>query len=140
MTANSTFLRFLPALTFLLGAVLGGVVIGVGLGVGDSSGSDPEGAGAAAAPTTTASSDTTVVVPAACSEVAATVTRVLELVRQGVGAVRDFQPTVLTDVLDQLETLDPQLRAAAEQCSAVQVNPGEPTGSPAVSPSGSPSP
>lgn len=122
--------RLLPALTFVVGLLLGGLVVGVGLDNG-STGSDEPGA----TPSTDAStdpqpgdtesspSDTTVRVPAACIEAAAMVEEALDLVRSGIAAVRDVQPDELISVLDELEALEPQARELARQCSAVEVSP-----------------
>jgi hypothetical protein len=119
-------LRALPAVTFVVGAVIGGVVVGVGFDGDDSPDSsqstettDPDRSGA--------TPDTTVVVPAACSQAAEAVTEAVGLIRDGAGSVRDFQPERLVEVLDDLEVLDPELRRLAQQCSAVDVSPGSPT-------------
>ncbi len=114
--------RVLPAATFVIGIVVGGLIVGLG-GIGDgSSSSDP---GGSTQPTTSvATGDTNIVIPAACSKAADSVDQAVQLLRSGAGAVRDFQPDVLVKVLDDLETLDPKLRKLAAQCSAVDITPG----------------
>jgi len=109
-----------PAITFVVGLVLGGLVIGVGI---DGDGGNPAGT-----PTTaggsqpTPTSDVTVVVPNACIQAAETVTEAMDLIREGVTAVRDFQPQELIELLDQLEDLDARGRDLAQQCSEVDVS------------------
>lgn len=123
-------LRALPAATFLFGLVVGGLIVGLG-GIGDGSGDS--GPGNSGTPTTPASTgDTNIVIPAACSKAADAVDEAVQLLRSGAGAVRDFQPDVLVQVLNDLETLDPKLRKLADQCSAVDVTPA-PTQAPPTS-------
>ena len=116
----------LPALTFLLGAVIGGVFIGVGLGSDDSS---SEGTASSTAPSpseSTADPGTAVILPAACSEAADKVSEALALIREGAAAIGNFEPKELTRVLNELEDLDPQLRDLANQCSAVDITTSSP--------------
>jgi len=119
-------LKALPAITFLVGVVIGGVFVGVGLDGDDSP--------AASKPTATAdpggseaTSDTAIVIPAACSQAAEAVTEAVSLIREGAASVRDFQPERLVEVLDELEVLDPELQRLAQRCSAVDVSPSSPT-------------
>ncbi len=115
--------RVVPAVTFLVGLLLGGLVVGVGI-VG--AGSDPEVAGRPAeipdgrGPTPTSAA--TVVVPSACREAANQIEIAITVIQDGVGAVRDFQPDELVRVLDELEDLEARARDLAARCSAVQVN------------------
>lgn len=108
-----------PALTFLIGVVLGGLVIGL---AGDDGGEPDAGPVATNGSEPTPTSDVTVVVPDACIEAAATVTEAVDLIRDGVGAVRDFRPQELVDLLDELEDLDARARDLALQCSEVGVS------------------
>jgi hypothetical protein len=116
--------RAVPAVTFLVGLLLGGFVVGVGL---DRGGSDPGEPGPTAttpegtgpAPTSAA----TVVVPSACMDAADEIEAAITLIRDGVGAVRDFQPEELVRVLDELEELEARARDLAARCSAVEVDP-----------------
>ncbi len=124
-TSTSTvrwLVRVLPAVTFLVGIVVGGLIVGlsgIGDGSGDSNASDP------AEPTSSiATGDTNVAIPAACSKASDVVAEAVQLLRGGAAAVRDFQPDVLVKVLGDLETLDPELRKLAAQCSAVDITPG----------------
>lgn len=119
-------LKALPAITFVVGVVIGGVFVGVGLDGDDS----PD----ASKPTATrdpggseATSDTAIVIPAACSQAAEAVTEAVSLIREGAASVRDFQPKQLIEVLDELEVLDPELQRLAQRCSAVDVIPSSPT-------------
>ncbi|CAN5436467.1 hypothetical protein BH18ACT8_BH18ACT8_09680 [soil metagenome] len=110
-----------PAATFLIGLVLGGVVVGVGTD-GDDSSLEPTvttpPADAAGSPT----ASVTVVVPEACIQAAETVNQATALIRDGVSSIRDFQPEQLVDLLNQLEDLDAQARAQAQECSKVDVS------------------
>ena len=118
----------LPALTFLLGAGIGGVLVGVGLGSDDDSSSSGS-AGSSAPPSPTGSAadpGTAIIVPAACSEAADKVTEAVRLMREGAAAIGNFQPKELTRVLNELEDLDPQLQSLAKECAAVDVTTSSP--------------
>jgi hypothetical protein len=117
-------LAALPAITFILGAVIGGIIVGVGAGSSDSGSDASETPTSTSSPAAPSPSDTTVVVPAACREAADAVTQAADLLRQGAAAVRDFQPKVLNQVLDDLQALDPELQSLAKECSEVQVTTG----------------
>lgn len=127
-TARTEWLpRALPAATFLVGLLTGGVFVAVAADPGGPA-SDSPGPGTATQSTSpAAASDTTVVVPAACSRAADAVSEAINLFREGAGSVRDFQPEELIRVLDDLETLDPKLQRLAMQCSQVEVSPESPT-------------
>lgn len=120
-------LTVLPAVTFLLGGLVGALFVGLG-DVGGESAHERAGPRSAttdaAAPTGAGS---TVVIPAACSQAAEAVSQAVDLLREGAGAVRDFRPKTLIEVLDELEVLDPRLQRLASQCAAVDVSPGAPT-------------
>lgn len=110
--------RLLPAGTFVVGALLGGLVVGVGLDGGDDHGSN--------SPTTPTSapspSNLTVQVPAAaCQDAADAVRQAVRLLQQAAESVRDLQPDQLIDVLNELETLEPRIRELSRQCAAVDV-------------------
>ncbi len=111
-----------PAATFVVGLILGGLVIGVGIvgetGDPDAGGSPSPSEGSQPTPT----SDVTVVVPNACIEAADTVTEAMDLIQDGVSALRDFRPQELVELLDQLEDLDARARDLAQQCSEVDVS------------------
>jgi len=127
-----------PAVTFVLGALLGGLVIGVGQDSSDAPGSD--GSTPGAAPTSSGPS-TAVVVPDSCLEAAETVRRATEVLREGVGAIQDFRVQPILDLLDDLEDLDREARAQASTCTGTRVtDAGEPTASPSDGASPTPSP
>ena len=118
-------LTALPAITFLLGAVIGGVVVAVASdssGAGSDNAENPTTTSTPATPTSPTASSTTIVVPGACSDAADAASQAADLVRQGAAAVRDFKPKELNQVLDDLQTLDPKLQALAKSCSEVQLN------------------
>ena len=111
--------RLLPAATFVVGLLLGGLVTWVGSGTdrlsSDDSGSDPTPTQASTPPPAEPTSSA----PQACLDASDAVEEAVRLMRRGAAATRDFQPDRLVDVLNQLETLDPRLRALAERCSGV---------------------
>jgi hypothetical protein len=119
----SSLAVWLPAATFLGGALIGGVVVGVGSGgsgdagspSGSASDSSTSDAGSAASPATT------VVIPEACSKASDSVQQAVQLLRDAAGYVSDFQPKELRRVLDELETTDSELRDLAKQCSDVEI-------------------
>ncbi|MDQ3094912.1 MAG: hypothetical protein M3Q82_02980 [Actinomycetota bacterium] len=117
-------LRALPAVTFLVGVVIGGLFVGVGLDGDDSDSSDSSQTTPPDGSETT--SGTAVVIPAACSQAAQAVTEAVGLIRDGAASVRNFQPEKLIEVLDQLEVLDPELQRLAAACAKVEVNPSSP--------------
>lgn len=123
--STGLLIRLLPATTFVLGLIIGGLFVGLG-SFGQDAQSRPGISGdgvtgpTGQTPTTTG---TAIVIPEACSGAATAVNEALRLLRTGAGAVRDFQPKILVQVLDDLEVLDPKLRRLADQCSAVDVAP-----------------
>lgn len=134
-------LAVLPAVTFVLGAVLGGIVVGV---AGDN---EPgPGAGETAEPTPSATNapsagDTAVVVPQECLAVADTVDQLTDVVRDNVDAIRDFRSKEIVEMLNRLEDLDQQARSQANACREVQVQTVSPSpgGTPTGAGSGTPS-
>ncbi len=125
---------WVPTLTFLVGLILGGVLVYANSG-GDSPqvlGPDPETTASPSA-STHDTQDTLVTLPAACDEAATKVREAYDLLRQAVGQVRDFQADALVETLNSLEDVDKEARTLVSECSAVQVST-----SPATSPSPSP--
>jgi len=111
-----------PAITFVVGLLLGALVVGVGLD-GDGTATDgdsTETPTSGADPTPT--DDVQVVVPQECLQAAQTVTEATNLIRSGVEAIRDFRPDELADLLDRLEDLDAEAQDQAAQCSQVDVS------------------
>lgn len=113
-------LSLLPVATFLIGVLLGGLIIGVGFD-SDSDGADEAGSSASEEPSDVEPSapDTTVTVPAACRKAAEQVDKAVGLLRDGAAAVRDFQPEKLTEILNELEDVDRRLRELSPQCTGV---------------------
>lgn len=113
-----------PAIALLVGLLIGGVVVGVANG-GDTPSADqeqtasPSGGDATASPT---GDPTTVVVPAECLAAVDTVDQLTKLTREAVGAIRDFEPQQLREMLTKLEKLDNSARQQAEACREVKVN------------------
>lgn len=111
-----------PTIALLVGLVLGGVVVGVANnGDAPTANGDPSSPSDGNATEAPADSPTTVVVPAECLAAVDTVDQLTELIQQGVGAIRDFQPQQLRELLTELERLDSQARQQAKACRAVRV-------------------
>lgn len=121
-----------PAIALLVGLVLGGLVVGVASNDSDSDDVDD------AVPTPTASTSapgTAVVVPDACLQSAETVAEATNLIRNGVGAIRDFRPEEILDLLNELEDLDAQAREQAAMCADVEITDAPLPSSPSSAPS-----
>lgn len=122
----------IPAATFLVGLLIGGLVIGLG-----RSGSSPSstagddgsssGASSSSSPTSTSTADpgeTVVTVPAACQEATDKVSEATRLLRSTVGDVRNFKPEKIVEALNRLEDLDGEIRPLLQECSRVEVTTG----------------
>ena len=126
-----------PTVTFLVGLVLGGVLVYANSG-GDASDVAVPESEATASPSAGAQ-DTVVTLPAACDQAATKVREAYALLRQAVGQVRDFQADALVDTLNSLEDVDEEARVLVSECSAVQVSTSPTASSSATtSPSASP--
>lgn len=110
----------LPAITFVVGVALAGVVFAVtGSGDGDGAVSDARASASPAAPTTAPSSAGLVVtVPQSCLDAADGVTRTSQEVRGAVDAVRDLDARRLQEIVDRIQALQPQVQALANTCRA----------------------
>ena len=112
-----------PAIALIVGLLIGGVVMGVA-NDGDTPSRSQQGADSPSAGATTGAptgEPTTVEVPADCLAAVDTVDQLTELTREAVGAIRDFQPQELRDLLARLEKLDAQARRQAQACREVKV-------------------
>ncbi len=118
--------RLVPAATFLLGLAVGGLVVGVGLDGDGSPAAESETSAPSPADEESTPSDLTVVVPAACEQAAESVREAAGLLRRAAESVRDFNPDELVAVLDELETVEPQVQELADRCAAVDINPTSP--------------
>lgn len=119
-------LRFvlLPAVTFLLGLVLGGVLIGVSNLGADGDANDQNQA--APTPTTssaTPSDDLTVTVPRPCLDVAERSEDVLDLVRRAAAAVGELDARELRAIVDEMQALEPEVRENAAACQELATAP-----------------
>ncbi|CAN5780616.1 hypothetical protein BH20ACT6_BH20ACT6_21840 [soil metagenome] len=112
--------RLLPAATFVVGLLIGGLLIGLGT---DGDGATDEPAGDAPTETATAPGDepTTVLVPASCAEAGREAELAVEYMRDGAAAVRDVQPEKLAEVLNDLEDTQARLEKLSAECSRVEV-------------------
>jgi|SRR5680860_1024362 len=130
----------IPAATFLVGLLIGGLVIGVGMsGSGSGSAAGDGGSSSGASPGTAASAtpgETVVTVPAACQQAADNLREATRLLRNTVGNVRNFKPDEIIDSLNRLENLDSETRPLLQECSQVAVTTGA-TPVPSSSPPGS---
>lgn len=109
-----------PTLTFLVGLILGGVLVYANSAGDPSQVAGPE-PGTTASPSA-GTQDTLVTLPAACDEAATKVREAYDLLRQAVGQVRDFQADALVETLNSLEDVDKEARSLVSECSAVQVS------------------
>lgn len=115
---------FVPAITFVVGLLLGGLLIGA-LRSGDSGTAPPDasasstasttGAGSTAAPTTA-----TVVVPAECLKVSTDAAALNDLAKRAVTAARDLNASELSSVVREIDTAQTALRQHADACRDVQ--------------------
>lgn len=125
----------LPALALVIGLVLGGLIVGVALDGSptdegpssdptstDSPSPDPDGSTPTDDSGGDAGGDVEIVVPQECLDAADTVERATQVMRDGVGAIEDFDRQPLLDALNRLEDLEAQARAQADRCSQVEVN------------------
>lgn len=112
----------IPALTFLVGVILGGVIIWV------STSSSRSNSGISTAIPTVAETVTpshsasspgtaaTLSVPAQCLQVADDSKAVVDLVNQSVNAVRDLDASKLSDLVRQIQAAQKTLQADATSC------------------------
>jgi hypothetical protein len=117
----------IPAITFLVGLLLGGVVIGaLRPGTPDAAAGPTPSASAtptASNPTATGSPATaTVVVPAECLELAKDSQSLVDLTQQAAAAARDLDAGRLSDVVRQIDTAQSTLRLHADACRAVSAS------------------
>ena len=126
-----------PTVTFLVGLVLGGVLVYANGGGDASEVVAPESDTTASL--SGAEDDTVVTLPAACDQAATKVREAYDLLRQAVGQVQELQADALVDTLNSLEDVDAEARVLVTECSAVQVSTSptassDATSSPSTSP------
>ncbi len=119
--SSVNWLRILPVATFVVGMMLGGLLIGLTRDDDRSAAAPVE---QAPSPTGSPSSDTTVTVPGACAEAVREVELAVELMREGASAVRDVQPEELVRVLNSLEDTQARLEQLTQACSEIEIKPG----------------
>lgn len=117
--------RFLlvPAITFLLGLVLGGVLIGVANLGPDGADGTGEAAPAPATSSATPTDDVTVTVPRPCVDVAERSEEVLDLVQRAAAAVGDLNARELGTIVDEMQALEPEVRENAAACQELATAP-----------------
>lgn len=122
--------RVVPALTFLAGLLVGGVVVGslvaqAGDRGGDENESPPRAVRAstpAPAPTPTPSTAAvTVVVPTSCLEALEQAEGAAATLREGVDAARRLDPARLQQLVDRLQEQAPSLTGLTQQCRQAAV-------------------
>ncbi len=111
--------RLLPAVTFALGLLIGGLLIGLVVSSDDTS--QQPGGSSADGQQTPGAAPTTVLVPASCAEAGRQAERAVQLMRDGAAAVRDVQPEKLSQVLNDLEDTQTRLEQVSRACSKVNV-------------------
>ncbi len=110
----------IPAVAFLLGVLLGAVVIGV-TKAGDTGNARPAAASSTTpspSPSAGVSADRTVTVPASCLAAADRAEQALGVVSDGVRAIRNLDAAAVRRVLTRLDQLQPAVRKQADQCRA----------------------
>lgn len=109
-----------PALTFLIGLALGGVLVWVGdVGGGTGGEDDPQAqpSQTTSAPNPQATTpDVTVTVPGSCVEAAERSQQVLDLASQAARAIGDLDARELQEIVAQMQDLEPTVRDAATRC------------------------
>jgi hypothetical protein len=116
-----------PAAALLVGILLGALVVGV---VGDNDQPEDPSREPTSPPTPTAAG-TGVVVPDTCLETADTAEQMITTLRDGIGAIRQFQEDRIRALLDELEDLEARARRQAAACRDTSITdvPGTPTDS-----------
>ncbi|TIC88087.1 hypothetical protein E8D34_07320 [Nocardioides sp. GY 10113] len=112
--------RLVPAATFLVGVVLGGLLVAA------ASGGDEPGAPAEPSATTDGPSPSTgatvITVPGACQQAAENLREALSLIRDGTNSVEGFRPDRIVELLDRLEDIDNETRPLLDECGDVEVS------------------
>ncbi len=126
----------LPAVTFLLGLLLGAVVVAAS---GDDEDQTAAPAAPSAVPTPSAEGQLTVRVPGPCLRAADEAEQAYAVLEQGVAAARDLDARRLQELVDTVQRERPQVealvRACREQAAAALASPA-PSAAGAPSPSG----
>ncbi len=109
----------IPALTFLVGLLLGAVVMGVS-GNGDAIdvAASPTTTGSVVSPTASPSvrPDSTVTIPGSCLEVADSAKELGELVGDAAGAAQEFDASGLSTIVRELQESQTGLEEKADEC------------------------
>lgn len=134
--------RLIPAATFLVGLLVGALVVLANQSGTPSTKQPPKSPSA----TSPSPGESLVTVPAACQQASDNIQQATSLLRDTVSSIKNFNPKELVRLLNQLEDLDQATRPLARECSQVKVTVGptpstsiSPSASPSASPSGSPS-
>lgn len=132
--------RLIPAATFLVGLLIGALVVLANQSTSSSNQSTPSSKQSSKSPSATSPSPgvSVVTVPAACQQASDNIQQATSLLRDSVSSVKNFDPKELVRLLNRLEDLDKATRPLARECSQVTVTVG-PTPSTSASPSDSPS-
>ncbi len=105
-----------PVVAFLVGLLLGGVLIGVTRGNNDNSSTAAPPTPTASPTPTGSSTNVTLTVPAACLKAGDLAQQGLTLADQAVTAVRDLNAKQAQDIVAQMRALRPQVQAATNAC------------------------
>ena len=107
----------LPLFAFVLGLVIGGVVIAAAdLGSSDQPAAATPTPGAVPGDTDAGSGATTITVPAACSDGLDRADTAAQAARDGLAGIGQLDPSTVRKALERLQTLQPQIRDLAEKC------------------------
>ena len=107
----------IPALTFVVGLLLGGGLAYAAYG-GDAAGAGKAPAQETRTPTPKASGDLAVTVPAECLEAIEVSEDTFGTVREGIEALRGLDAEALRRIVDDLQTAQPRVERLARECRA----------------------
>jgi hypothetical protein len=108
-----------PAITFLVGLLLGTALMWAGSDRGDEvAGSDPTPAPSQSAPTTSATGrpDATVTVPGSCLDLADSAEEAAELVEDAATAAQDLDASELSSIVRQMQESRTEIESRAGDC------------------------
>jgi len=140
-SARSTWTWLLPVLTFLVGCVLGGVVVAAGafddeqVAAPSATSSPTPGGDGEPSPTP---SDLVVTIPESCLQAAEAAAEASQQFDDVVAAVRDLDARRLQEIVDRVQQAQPEAQRLAEQCRSVageRLGDVEGTSAPVPSPS-----
>ncbi len=131
-TRRSSMFWIVPALTFLVGALLGGVVVWLGNTSDTGTTASPTvsasaGGGASQPSTGAGQSPTTVVIPAECAQISDELAAVQQDLSGVAGSLRSLDANRLAQLVDDLRTRQARISSLVESCRGISVTSPSPT-------------